>query len=106
MSLRAELLRFFVRTFLKSRREAFDIDAWRRSMRVAERLVPAPPARSEYAEVEARGLNFHRVVMPTSRPRRNVLYLLRWETQCASAMLYRIGHSGACPDPCGLKPTV
>jgi epsilon-lactone hydrolase len=75
MSLRAELLRFFVRTFLKSRREAFDIDAWRRSMRVAERLVPAPPARSEYAEVEARGLNFHRVVMPTSRPRRNVLYL-------------------------------
>jgi epsilon-lactone hydrolase len=75
MSLRAELLRFGIRAFLKRRSHHLDIEAWRRDMRAMQRLVPRPPARTETVEVKAGRLTFHRVTTPASQPERNVLYL-------------------------------
>ena len=75
MSLRAELLRLGIRTFLKRRGRHIDIEAWRRDMRAMERLVPRPPAHGEPVEVRAGRLAFHRVTTPASRPERHVLYL-------------------------------
>ncbi len=75
MSLRAELLRLGIRTFLKRRGRHIDIEAWRRDMRAMERLVPRPPAHGEPVEVSAGRLTFHRVTTPASRPGRHVLYL-------------------------------
>jgi acetyl esterase/lipase len=74
MSLRAELLRLGLRTFLK-RRGTRDVEAWRMSMRAMERWVPRPPTESQYAEVRAGQLTFHRVVPRATRPERIVLYL-------------------------------
>jgi len=75
MSLRGELLRLGVRTFLKRRSQNLDIAGWRRTMRATERLVPAPPSRCQATAVEANGLRMHRVTMPASRPQRRVLHL-------------------------------
>jgi acetyl esterase/lipase len=75
MSLRAELLRVGLRTFLKHRNADLDLEAWRRSMRATEKLVPRPPTRSQSTEIKAGGLTLQRVVTPSSRPGRAVLYL-------------------------------
>ncbi|WP_213287114.1 alpha/beta hydrolase [Bradyrhizobium sp. sGM-13] len=75
MSLRAELLRIGIRMLLKRRGGSLDVEQWRRNMRVMERFVPHPPARSATVEIEAGRVRFHRVTTPASRPERNVLYL-------------------------------
>jgi epsilon-lactone hydrolase len=75
MSLRAELLRVGLRIFLKNRNADLDLEAWRRSMRATERLVPRPPARSQSTEIRVGALTLQRVVTPKSHPDRGVLYL-------------------------------
>jgi acetyl esterase/lipase len=75
MSLRAELLRFGIRQFLKRGTHHLDIEIWRKDMRAMERFVPRPPRRSKTTEVRAGRLTFHRVTTEASRPERNVLYL-------------------------------
>lgn len=75
MSLRAELLRVGLRIFLKNRNADLGLEAWRRSMRATERLVPRPPARVRSSEIRARAFTLQRVVTPKSRPDRAVLYL-------------------------------
>lgn len=75
MSIRGELLRLGTRSMLKSRRRNLDIDLWRKKMTAMERLVPRPPSRMRSDEVRFAALTFHRVVAPTSHPRRHVLYL-------------------------------
>ena len=75
MSLRAELLRLGIRTFLKRRGHHLDIEAWRSDMRAMERPVPRPPAHIASVEVSVGRLTFHRVTTPASQPEHNVLYL-------------------------------
>jgi epsilon-lactone hydrolase len=75
MSLRAELLRLGLRIFLKHRNADLDLEAWRRSMRATERLVPRPPRRSQSSQIKVGRLTLHRVATPASRSNRHVLYL-------------------------------
>jgi epsilon-lactone hydrolase len=75
MSLRAELLRFGIRLFLRSRSPHVDVERWRRDMRLLERLTPPPPAGTETIQVRAGRLTLYRVTTPASQPHRHVLYL-------------------------------
>src|SRR5438034_2409992 len=89
MSLRAELLRFGLRMFLKRRSHGVDVEAWRRKMHAMEGLVPRPPARSRTVEVAAGRLTFQRVTTPISRPERNMLYLHGGAYISGAAVYYR-----------------
>lgn len=75
MSLRAELLRAGLRTFLKHRSGDLDLQAFRQRMRATEKFVPRPPRRSRSTEVRIGALSLQRVVTPASRAGRAVLYL-------------------------------
>jgi len=75
MSLRAEILRFGLRQFVKRRRRPFDLATLRRDMRRMERFVPPPPSGTEITRVQAGELTMHRVTTAASRPDCNVLYL-------------------------------
>lgn len=75
MSLRAEILRFGLRLFVKRRRRPFDLEALRGDMRRMEKFVPRPPAGTEIGEVKAGELTMHRVITAASRPECSVLYL-------------------------------
>ena len=75
MSIRGELLRLGLRTFMKRRDTRFDVTTWRERMRSMEKLVPRPPRHAETSVVEAAGLSFHRITTPASRPGRHALYL-------------------------------
>ncbi|MGH6680930.1 MAG: alpha/beta hydrolase [Bradyrhizobium sp.] len=89
MSLRAELLRIGIRTFLKRRTEHLDVEAWRSQMHAMERLIPRPPKRSTTVRLQAGGLTFHRVRTDASRPERNVLYLHGGGYMSGSPAYYR-----------------
>jgi epsilon-lactone hydrolase len=75
MSLRAELLRACIRSFLKRRGRSLDIEALRNRMARMQRFVPRPSPRSQTIEVEAGALTLYRVTTPASRPQRHLLYL-------------------------------
>jgi acetyl esterase/lipase len=75
MSIRGELLRLGLRTFMKRRDTRFDVTTWRDRMRGMEKLVPRPPRRAETSVVEVAGLRFHRITTPASRHGRHALYL-------------------------------
>jgi len=75
MSLRGELLRLGLRTFMKRHDENFTVAMWRERMREMEKWVPRPPRKTATGVVEAGRLRFHRITTPASRPNRHVLYL-------------------------------
>jgi epsilon-lactone hydrolase len=75
MSLRGELLRLGLRTFMKRHDGDFSPDAWRERMRRMERWVPRAPREAETSMIHADQLRFHRITTPASRQNRNVLYL-------------------------------
>jgi epsilon-lactone hydrolase len=75
MSLRAELLRLGLRTFLKRRSRGFEVEAWRRGMHRTAPLVPRPPSGTDITVVQAGELRMHRTTTAASRSERNVLYL-------------------------------
>ncbi len=75
MSLRGELVRLGLRTFMKRRHGDFSVAALRDRMRSMERWVPRPPRSTETRLVEAGRLRFHRITTPASHPGRHVLYL-------------------------------
>ncbi len=75
MSLRCELVRLGLRTFMKRRGGDFSVAAWRDRMRGMEKWVPRPPRSAETRVVGAGRLHFHRISTPASHPGRHVLYL-------------------------------
>ena len=75
MSLRAEVLRVGLRTFLKHRSGDLDLETWRQRMRASEKFVPRPPRRSQSTTVGIGAMSLQRVITPRSRAERAVLYL-------------------------------
>jgi monoterpene epsilon-lactone hydrolase len=75
MSLRGELVRLGLRTFMKRHDGDFSVATWRDRMREIEKWVPRPPRNIEASIVEAGRLRFSRIRTPASRPNRHVLYL-------------------------------
>src|SRR5262245_65636310 len=67
MSLRAELLRLGLRTFLKRRSRGFEVEAWRRGMHRTAPLVPRPPSGTDITVVHAGELRMHRATTARSR---------------------------------------
>jgi acetyl esterase/lipase len=75
MSLRGELLRLGLRTFMKRRNRDFSVTTWREEMRDMEKWVPRPARNTLISIVEAGRLRFHRITTAASRSDRHVLYL-------------------------------
>lgn len=75
MSLRGELLRLGLRTFMKRPDGDISVASWRDRMRDIEKWVPRPPRNTETRIVEAGRLRFCRITTSASRPNRHVLYL-------------------------------
>ena len=75
MSLRGELLRLGLRTFMKRHGGNFSAATWRDRMRDMEKWVPRPPHNTETSVIEGGRLRFHQITTPASRPNRHVLYL-------------------------------
>jgi monoterpene epsilon-lactone hydrolase len=75
MSLRGELLRLGLRTFMKRHDRDFNVAARRDEMRRMEKWVPRPPPSIDTSVIEAGRLRFHRITTLLSRPNRHLIYL-------------------------------
>lgn len=76
MSLRAELIRFCLPSFMRPRPPSgIQIEGVRRQMACFARLVPSPPRGTELTVVDAGGVKAERIATPRSLPNRYVLHL-------------------------------
>lgn len=87
MSVRGELVRLGLRAFVK--RVYPTVEAARASLRLAQALVPAPPAGTRVSRLDAFGVPADRVATPVSLPDRHVLYLHGGGYVSGSPALYR-----------------
>lgn len=89
ISLRAELARFGLRTFIKGRYRPEPIEVVRRRFRRMEALVPPPPWGTRIEPVSAGGVPGEVVTTAASDPQRHVLYLHGGAYTVGSPRLYR-----------------
>ena len=90
MSLRAELVRFALRRWMKEGGHfGRSIPETRRSMAASERFVPPPPRRYEILAVDAGGVPAERVTPPAAPRDRHILFLHGGGFAGGSPRLYR-----------------
>jgi monoterpene epsilon-lactone hydrolase len=89
ISLRAELARFGLRTFIKGRYRPEPLEVVRQRFRRMERLVPPPPRGTRIEPVSAGGVRAEMVATESSDPHRHVLYLHGGAYTIGSPRLYR-----------------
>jgi epsilon-lactone hydrolase len=90
LSLRAELVRFALRYFFKSRSgPAPTIEGWRRRMGGLGRLVPRPPQGTLVERLDLDGIGAVSIATPESRSDRHILYLHGGGHVSGSPKLYR-----------------
>jgi epsilon-lactone hydrolase len=89
VSLRAELMRFGVRWFVKRRSLHQSAEQARKQLRAMEKLTPKPPANTRTAAVVAGRVKADLITVPASKPRRHVLYLHGGAYRAGSPSNYR-----------------
>jgi epsilon-lactone hydrolase len=90
LSLRARIIRFGLRTFLKRRFQGdFNVEDARRHMQFLTLLVPRPPRYTTTVAVDAAGIKAQMISTPQSRPDRHILYLHGGGFTAGSPSLYR-----------------
>jgi acetyl esterase/lipase len=89
ISLRAELVRFGLRTFIKRRHRPEPIEIVRRRFRRMEALVPPPPRGTRIEHISANGVPAEMIATRVSAPDRHVLYLHGGAYTVGSPRLYR-----------------
>jgi acetyl esterase/lipase len=89
MSLQAELIRVGARLFIKRRGRHKSIAQARENLHRTQSLVPLPPPRTTTVNLDAGGVEAHRISTPASRPDHHVLYLHGGGYVAGSAALYR-----------------
>jgi monoterpene epsilon-lactone hydrolase len=90
MSLRSEILRFALRSMIKSRNyRRLPIERHRRMASAAERLVPDPPSTTRRVKLDAGGVRAELIATPASDDNRYVLFLHGGGFIIGSPALYR-----------------
>ena len=89
ISLRAELVRLGLRTFIKRRHRSEPIEVLRRRFRRMETLVPQPPRGTRIEHVSAGGVPAEMIVTRVSAADRYVLFLHGGAYATGSPRLYR-----------------
>jgi len=90
VSLQAELIRSMSRVFLRRGRLApLDVSRQRRTLRVYERRVPDPPAKTVTIEKPVGGIPALRISRPESRPGHHILFLHGGGYVTGSPAMYR-----------------
>jgi epsilon-lactone hydrolase len=75
VSLRAELVRFALRRFIKHRSRGQTLEQERGAYRAMEAFTPRPPRRTQTTPVDAGGVKADCVATPASRDDRHILFL-------------------------------
>jgi epsilon-lactone hydrolase len=90
MSLRAEIMRLFLRAVVRPNvQDEASLGRMRRHVALLTRFVPRPPRGTETVAVDAGGTPAARITTPASRPDRHVLYLHGGAYIFGSPPLYR-----------------